>query len=76
MRRLWGVSALIAGLICLYVGSQKMSTTSLVQEGIFTPGVQVTMVPQEVGSVAPVQAPVESLAEVATGTSGAGSNGM
>jgi hypothetical protein len=77
MRRLWlwGAPALTAGLFCLYVVSQLTNRTSLVEEGIFTPGVQVTMVPQEVDS-ATQQAPVQSLAEVATGSYGAGPNGM
>ena len=78
MRRLWlwGAPPLTAGLLCLYVLNNFSNTTSLVQEGIFTPGLQVTMVPEQVDAATQEQAPVQSLAEVATGTYGTGANGM
>jgi hypothetical protein len=77
MKKVWVCTALTAGLVCLLVLSQRgrdSASESLVQEGIFTPGVQVTLEPRAVPSAR--QATVQSLADVAMGTHGAGSNGM
>jgi hypothetical protein len=77
MKKVWVFTALTAGLVCLLVLSQRgedSSSESLVQEGIFTPGVQVTLVPRAVPSAR--QATVQSLAEVAMGSHGTGANGL
>ncbi len=77
MKKVWACTALTAGFVCLLAFSQRggdSASESLVQEGIFTPGVQVTLVPRAVPSAR--QATTQSLADVAMGTHGTGSNGM
>ena len=71
-----GGLALCTGLILLYASSwssHEEQADALVQEGVFTPGVQVN-IPQMYAQ--PQQPVFQSMADVAIGTNGAGSNGM